>query len=217
MSTSEPEIIKEFIDFCISELGIINSPDYHLTNNREDIATTAHYDEEGNLVKVYIRDRALVDVLRSIAHELVHHKQREDGRIGGDNPQPPDIGGPIEDEANAIAGQLIKKYAFDLGRTEIYESKINKTLTEDFEVGSEIDDNSENIGNLFFPGDGQDIIHPYPSNKVKMPARNKNIRTGFEIDNKLPKSPHFPDDCGIYKPNITIQKLELLTDVLTEL
>jgi hypothetical protein len=47
--------------------------------------------------------------MRSIAHEMVHHKQFEDGRLDG--PQPPDIGGEIEDEANAKAGQYIKMYS----------------------------------------------------------------------------------------------------------
>jgi hypothetical protein len=47
--------------------------------------------------------------MRSIAHELVHHKQYEDGRLDG--PKPPDIGGEIEDEANAKAGQFIKMFS----------------------------------------------------------------------------------------------------------
>ena len=46
--------------------------------------------------------------MRSVAHELVHHKQWEQGRL---KVKPPDIGGEIEDEANALAGQFIKKYA----------------------------------------------------------------------------------------------------------
>ena len=54
------------------------------------------------------KNRALVDVMRSLAHELVHHKQWEQGRL---NVKPPDIGGEIEDEANAKAGQFIKMFA----------------------------------------------------------------------------------------------------------
>jgi hypothetical protein len=46
--------------------------------------------------------------MRSIAHEMVHHRQFEQGRLGV---KPPDIGGEIEDEANAVAGQIIKLYA----------------------------------------------------------------------------------------------------------
>ena len=50
----------------------------------------------------------LVDIMRSVAHEFVQHRQFEQGRL---EVKPPDIGGEIEDEANAVAGQLIKKYA----------------------------------------------------------------------------------------------------------
>jgi len=46
--------------------------------------------------------------MRSIAHEMVHHKQFEQGRL---KVQPPDIGGEIEDEANAKAGQYIKMFS----------------------------------------------------------------------------------------------------------
>ena len=47
-------------------------------------------------------------MLRSIAHEMVHHKQFEQGRL---KVQPPDIGGEIEDEANAKAGVYIKMFS----------------------------------------------------------------------------------------------------------
>jgi hypothetical protein len=63
---------------------------------------------ENKIVRVCAKNRALVDVMRSIAHELVHHKQWEDGRL---EIRPPDIGGEIEDESNAKAGQYIKMYA----------------------------------------------------------------------------------------------------------
>jgi len=81
-----------------------------LQNGRGKLKTTANYDytKENKIIKVNAHKRALVDVMRSLAHELVHHKQFEDGRL--DTP-PPDIGGEIEDEANAKAGQFIKMYA----------------------------------------------------------------------------------------------------------
>jgi hypothetical protein len=47
--------------------------------------------------------------MRSVAHEMVHHRQFEQGRLDG--PKPPDIGGDIEDEANSLAGQYIKLFS----------------------------------------------------------------------------------------------------------
>ena len=51
-------------------------------------------------VKVYTKERALQDVMRSVAHELVHHHQNEEGELKG---KIQNVGGPIEDEANAVS------------------------------------------------------------------------------------------------------------------
>lgn len=85
-------------------------PTISIQNGRKELKTTASYDytKENKIVKINAKNRALVDVMRSLAHELVHHKQWEDGRL---KVRPPDVGGIIEDEANAKAGQYIKMFA----------------------------------------------------------------------------------------------------------
>jgi hypothetical protein len=103
--------LDSFVKFVKEQLEIKTVPTIKIQNNRDGLKTTANYDytKENKIIKVCSKGRALVDVMRSIAHEMVHHKQFEDGRLDG--PQPPDIGGEIEDEANAKAGQYIKMYA----------------------------------------------------------------------------------------------------------
>ena len=103
--------LNEFVKFVKQELGIEKMPEVIVKATRDGLKTTANYDyrQEHKVVKVYGKNRALVDVMRSIAHELVHHKQFEEGRLDG--PKPPDIGGEIEDEANAKAGQFIKMFS----------------------------------------------------------------------------------------------------------
>ena len=100
-----------FVKFVKEQLDIKTVPTIKIQNNRDGLKTTANYDytKENKIIKVCSKGRALVDVMRSVAHEMVHHKQFEQGRLDG--PQPPDIGGEIEDEANAKAGQYIKMYA----------------------------------------------------------------------------------------------------------
>lgn len=112
--------LNEFVKFVKGELKIKDLPTIVIKNNRDGLKTTANYDytKENKVVKVCSKNRAVVDVMRSLAHELVHHKQWEDGRLDG--PKPPDIGGEIEDEANAKAGQFIKMYA-----------KIDETIYDD--------------------------------------------------------------------------------------
>ena len=111
LDEEQKEKLKKFALFVIKELGIKSAPTIAVQNGRGKLKTTANYDytKENKIIKVNAHKRALVDVMRSLAHELVHHKQFESGRLNG--PKPPDIGGEIEDEANAKAGQFIKMYA----------------------------------------------------------------------------------------------------------
>ncbi len=110
LSEEQQEKLNEFVKFVVKELKIKNPPTIVILNNREGLKTTANYDytKENKVIKVCAKGRMLVDVKRSLGHELTHHKQWEDGRL---KVRPPDIGGPIEDEANAKAGQFIKMYA----------------------------------------------------------------------------------------------------------
>lgn len=102
--------LTEFVKFVKKELNLETVPTIKIQNNRDGLKTTANYDytKENKLIKVCSKNRALVDVMRSLGHELVHHKQFEDGRL---EVKPPDIGGEIEDEANAKAGQFIKMFS----------------------------------------------------------------------------------------------------------
>lgn len=111
LNEDKKDKLNSFVKFVKKELGIDSLPTISIQPNRDGLKTTAHYDytKENKIVRVYGKNRALVDIMRSVAHELVHHKQFEEGRLDG--PQPPDIGGEIEDEANAKAGQYIKMYA----------------------------------------------------------------------------------------------------------
>jgi hypothetical protein len=111
LTDDKKKILDNFVLFVKKQLELKSVPTIKIQNNRDGLKTTANYDytKENKLIKVCAKNRALVDICRSIAHEMVHHKQFEQGRLDG--PQPPDIGGEIEDEANAKAGQFIKMYA----------------------------------------------------------------------------------------------------------
>jgi hypothetical protein len=110
LTDEKREILDKFVLFVKKQLELKTVPTVKIQNNRDGLKTTANYDytKENKIIKVCAKNRALVDVCRSIAHEMVHHKQFEQGRL---KVQPPDIGGEIEDEANAKAGQFIKMYA----------------------------------------------------------------------------------------------------------
>jgi hypothetical protein len=118
LNDNNKEKLNEFVKFVKSQLELDSVPTIVIKSNRDGLKTTANYDytKENKVVKVYGKNRALVDIMRSVAHELVHHKQFEQGRL---EVRPPDIGGEIEDEANAKAGQYIKMFSKE--NPDIYE------------------------------------------------------------------------------------------------
>lgn len=112
-------LMEKFITFCNDNLGIEKPCTIKLTSDREGngITTTAYYDLVNCHVCVYIKDRAIMDVMRSVAHELVHHHQNERGELQG-RPEEGADGSPLENEANAKAGELIR--IFGKQNPEIY-------------------------------------------------------------------------------------------------
>lgn len=110
--------VAKFVKFIGEEINLNTPFKITLSSNRdEDLKTYAYYDKQNKIVKVYVKNRGLADVLRSIAHELIHHKQNESDLL---NIPHPDIGGQIEDEANSIAGQLVKKFGYRYPKLAIY-------------------------------------------------------------------------------------------------
>lgn len=118
-SMPKKAIVQKFIEFVIDNLGIDGEVKVELTTNKEGIRTSAVYNNNSGLSKVYIKNRAIVDICRSVAHELVHHKQNQRGDLK-DNPTAGDDGSPEENEANSKAGELIR--IFGRQNPEIYET-----------------------------------------------------------------------------------------------
>jgi hypothetical protein len=125
-------IIEDFIQFCKTRLDIDQLPIIEFTNDK-DWAVNRHsfgeYNPEKKGLVVYTGNRNLADTLRTLSHELVHHKQHELGKIKSSNDGK--AGSPIENQANSIAGILMRDYGNinDL----IYEALL-PTLKEIYEA-----------------------------------------------------------------------------------
>jgi hypothetical protein len=99
------EKLDDFVQFACDHLKLQDTPKIMLVQVRDDNMTTANYCPNSKNIKVYAKGRALFDVARSIAHELVHHKQNVNGEeLDGET------GSDCENEANATAGQIIRLY-----------------------------------------------------------------------------------------------------------
>ncbi len=121
MTPQKLEVIKDFISFTKQKLGIQERAFVSLTGDRSDVVrTTAAYSPMESKNFVRCNGRALIDILRSIGHEMVHNKQREAGVFkAGEAVQ--NIGGVAEDQANAIAGILIKDFTHNHGYDYVYD------------------------------------------------------------------------------------------------
>ena len=131
-SKQREDIIKEFVKFCKEALDIEKLPSISFTQDRE-WATERHsfgqYNPETKHLDVYIGNRNTADILRTLGHELVHHRQNELGKIKSGVAGK--TGSPIENEANAYAGVLMR----DFGKQHdiIYEVCL-PTLKEIYEA-----------------------------------------------------------------------------------
>lgn len=104
--------LKSFIDFTCEKLNIKEKPSlkYKEPHDQGEQPSFAAYSPNNREVIVMTKNRHPMDVFRSVAHELVHHKQNEDGRIGKNVAKEGATGSDIENEANARAGELMRWY-----------------------------------------------------------------------------------------------------------
>ncbi len=102
-------LIIEFIKYVIKSYKLSTPFKLHLVNGRKTpITTTACYSPSTGDVHINVKDRLLlVDILRSIAHELAHHKQNELGML---NEKSGDDTSKEEGVANRIAGIMIRRF-----------------------------------------------------------------------------------------------------------
>ena len=113
--TTHHDIIMKALQFAKQHLGV-HSGVVELAFDRSKLTTTASYGN-GRII-VYAHERAVCDLIRSIFHELVHLKQDLEGRIS-DHQKDGSDGSPIENEANAKAGEMVR--IFGKIHPEIYE------------------------------------------------------------------------------------------------
>lgn len=115
-SKEQIELLELFIDFASKFLGL-KKPKIILQFKHEGLTTTASYGN--NIIKVYAKERALVDIMRSAAHEMVHLLQDTEGRLDSKNHDANNTAGsPIENEANYKAGEIIRRFGEE--HPEIY-------------------------------------------------------------------------------------------------
>lgn len=100
-------ILNLFLIFCKKELNIKSLPIIYLIKDVRFSVKLGAFGEtnRSNRILIYIKNRQPMDILRTVAHELVHYKQHELGRYGSGM-----AGSYTENQANAKAGVIIRNF-----------------------------------------------------------------------------------------------------------
>jgi hypothetical protein len=112
VETADENILRDFVNFCVKELKIEQMPRVKLRKDPQWSTvhkTFGRYNDDAKTLEVAWGNRHIMDVLRTVAHELTHTHQheREGHRMG---PDAGETGSPYENEANARAGVLMRDY-----------------------------------------------------------------------------------------------------------
>jgi hypothetical protein len=103
-------IATNFIRFASDSLNLEELPKVFFINDNKwsrQMRSFGQYNPQTKEILVYIKNRNMADILRTLCHEMVHHKQNEEGRL---KPDSGNTGSDIENEANAQAGILLREY-----------------------------------------------------------------------------------------------------------
>jgi hypothetical protein len=122
LTEAQTSTINDFIKYAVKNLKLQNLPSSltlsHDNDQAKERRSFGYFDPNNKKIWVYVKNINMADVLRTLAHELVHRKQEEDGRLDINSGK---TGSPIEDEANAMAGVLLRN--FGKINNGIYENK----------------------------------------------------------------------------------------------
>lgn len=105
-------VLKDFTKYCIKFLDIKGSIEINLKNGKDKrLQTLASYgySYDGKPDDIYVRagGRHIVDIMRSLAHELTHKRQNERQELDDESGV---TGSPQENEANSLAGVIMRDY-----------------------------------------------------------------------------------------------------------
>ena len=124
MNKSDAVLIKHFISFAQKELKLTVCPPIQFVSNDIDPKKTfGMFNPSNSSIKVRTKDRHPIDIMRTLAHELTHFKQKQNHASGKQ---------AMEDNANAMAGRIMRKYDQKYGN--VFKTK---PLNEEIVAGGE--------------------------------------------------------------------------------
>lgn len=125
--------LQKFIEFAADELGLKQLPIIYFTDKKED-KFNAFGHTKGADVHVRVTDRHPGDVMRTIAHELVHFLRNTQQNENVKH----------EDDANALAGRIMRKY--NISNPKLFKLKPVESLKETESLGAGNSEGPQGMG-----------------------------------------------------------------------
>ena len=181
-------MLDTFTQFASKKLGLKSLP--KMTLEKSPMSTSfGGYNPGEKSIVVISKNRHPMDVFRTVAHELVHHKQNEDGRLGKNISKEGSTGSDIENEANSEAGKIMRWFA--KSNPEMFKSGYvtEETITEGI--------NDPGTFKAVFlaggPGSGKDYVMKQTLDGMGLQEINSDVAFEFlmrkaGLDFKMPES-----------------------------
>jgi hypothetical protein len=142
-ANSTPDLVsifRDFLPFAVEELDLKSVPKIKLHLHLESVddqPSFGSFNSDTKEINIAIEDRHPLDILRTLAHEMVHYKQNEETGL---RPGAGTTGSPEENQAHELAGIVMRN--FNKAHPELF--KIDAVNLEE--------DSSGNIGENFADG-----------------------------------------------------------------
>jgi hypothetical protein len=168
------DMMGKFLPICMKELNLKKLPKIKLVKfvNDQDQPTFGRFENEKVLITLGLAGRHPLDVLRTLAHELVHFKQLTKNEL---NHNSGETGSPEENEANAIAGVIMRHW--NKAHPQYFHEK--PILSEYASAGSTSSGNIA-VGAIYKNKKGKSLKNPNGTVKNALDATD-NLLTGGSI------------------------------------
>jgi hypothetical protein len=104
------EILGKFLPFAVNELELNAVPKIKLhlhLGSVDDQPSFGSFNSDTKEINIAIEDRHPLDILRTLAHEMVHYKQNEETGL---RPGAGATGSPEENQAHELAGIVMRNF-----------------------------------------------------------------------------------------------------------
>jgi len=203
------ELANVFIPYHQQELQWRKPVNINLISDEENssnpLGKTAYYDPNEQLIVLYLDNRHVKDILRSLSHELVHHFQNGKGMltpIQGEDPkyaQNDDNLRKCEEEAYLVGNMLFRDWEDDYKNSEKLNEGFDSPRIDDYRF----------LITWNHPNGDELIVVDYPSH-AEIPDEN-NFRSGAKVYLRkwLRRFPH--------RGSLTFWELDKSVDDITDI